>query len=199
MSNQIAVAPRRRWPPWRRLRGGIQVLADGEAQRLAQRIREKVQIVDPGDGTDAARRLEAFDDWLRFRFHEPLVRDAAAGPAFGKTATAIGVATIGAGLGSSALATTSGNGATGAVAVLGIVVGVLSAINQIWRPSQRSVARYQAAFALRREGWDFLNDRGRYERLDPEARLATFIDEVARVHRAVESIDEAASSNQTGG
>jgi hypothetical protein len=176
----------------------MQVLVEGEAQQLARQIREKVRSGESAD-EETQRRMEAFDEWLRFRFVGPLVRDAAAGPAFGKAATALGVATIGAGLGSSALATASGDSATIGVAVLGIVVGVLGGINQIWRPSQRSVARYQAAFALRREGWDFAQDRGRYERLDPQVRVAAFIDEVTRIHRAVESVDEATSPSQTGG
>jgi len=177
---------------------------DGEADRLERRISEKVERnllltrLDSPAG-DVAGELEPFHDWLHLRFREPLEHDARAGPSFGKAATAIGVATIGAGLASSALATTTGNGATELVAVLGIGVGVLTAINQIWRPSQRSVARYQAAYALRREGWDFLQDRGRYERLESSQRLGAFIDEVSRIHRGVESVDEAASPAQAGG
>jgi hypothetical protein len=175
----------------------MQVLVDGEAEALTDQIREKVGR--NGTADDATRReLEAFDNWLFFQFHAPLVRDAVAGPAFGKTATAIAVVTIVAGLTSSGLAAT-GEGAKIVVVALGIVVGVLSGINQTWRPSQRSVVRYQAAFALRREGWDFLRDRGRYTRLDPQIRVAAFVDEVTRIHRAVELVDEGTSPSQTGG
>ncbi|HEX8054755.1 MAG TPA: DUF4231 domain-containing protein [Thermoleophilaceae bacterium] len=166
---------------------------------LSDRLREKVRISFPQD-PGREERPEAFDDWLRLRFQVPLERDALAGPAFGKSATALGVATIGAGLASSAITTASGGDwATVVVASLGIIVGVLATINQIWRPSERSVARYQAAFALRREGWAYLQDRGRYERVAPEDRLPAFIDEVTRIHRAVELVDEATSASQTGG
>jgi hypothetical protein len=170
----------------------MRVLVDGEAEELQRLIQEKAS-----DGMDAVQELRAFEQWLDFRFAKPLKRDAAAGPAFGRAATAIGVATIGAGLASSAAATWGS--ATVVVAVLGIVVGVLAAINQIWRPSQRSVARYQAAFALRREGWDFLQSRGRYERLDAIQRRGAFVDEVSRIHRGVESVDEATSPAQQPG
>lgn len=190
----------------------MQVLFVGEASRLEERIKEKAKAqihavassdanthAHAGDKGDAERELAAFDDWLHFRFRESLERDAKAGPAFGKASTAIGVTTIGAGLGSSAAAGAWGDDATLPVAALGILVGILTAINQIWRPSQRSIARYQAAFALRREGWDFVQDRGRYERLKPEVRLGALVDEVTRIHRAVESVDEASSPSQSGG
>jgi hypothetical protein len=176
----------------------MQVLVDGEAERLHDRILEKIRSGPPA-GPAAPPDGGSFADWLQYRFLAPLVRDAVAAPAYGKSATLIGAGTIGAGLGSSALASFSDDVATTAVAVLGIVVGLLGAITQIWRPAQRSVTRYQAAFSLRREGWDFLQDRGRYERLKPEHRLAAFIDEVNRIHRAVEQVDEATSPSQTTG
>ena len=79
---------------------------------------------------------------------------------------------------------------------LGILVGVLTTINQVWGPSQRSVARYQAAYALRREGWNFLHERGRYETLPDEQKLGAFIDEVNRIHDAVESIDASSQPSE---
>jgi hypothetical protein len=172
----------------------MQVLVEDEAARLVALIRKKVwsSAVDE-------RRRDAFDDWLRYRFYGPLERNAAAGPAFGKSATAIGVGTIGAGLLSSALSTVEGSGAAASVLALGVIVGVLGYINQIWRPAQRSVTRYQSAFALRREGWDFLYERGRYEGLAEDKSLALFIDEVARIHRAVELVDETAAQSDAGG
>lgn len=194
-SEQVVRRRPRRW-----LRG-MRVLGEHEADRLEERLKEKVARTEGLTHSDSegGLQLASFEDWLRWRFRQPLERDAWAGPAFGKAATAIGVTTIGAGLASSALASAGGTGTKALVASLGILVGVLAAVNQIWRPSQRSVARYQAAFALRREGWDFLQDRGRYAVIDSGGRLGAFVDEVTRIHRAVESVDEASSPAQSGG
>lgn len=181
----------------------MQVLVEGEAECLEQHVRESlIKRTLPAAGAPKSHPEpdpSPSVDWLRCRFREPLERDASAGPTFGKAATAIGVTTIGAGLASSAAASAWGDDATVLVAGLGILVGLLTAVNQIWRPSQRSVARYQAAFALRREGWDFVQDSGRYSRLAPDVQVQTFVEEVNRIHRAVESIDEATSPSQSGG
>jgi hypothetical protein len=119
---QFIPSPKHHRPPWSWPRGGIQLLVDGEAQQLTQRIRQKVADIQSAGG-ERTVEMQDFDDWLGFRFAAPLRRDVAAGPAFGKSATAIGVATIGAGLASSALATASADWATVTVAALGIVVG----------------------------------------------------------------------------
>jgi hypothetical protein len=103
----------------------------------------------------------------------------------------LSLATIAAGLASSVLASATSHPSKLAIGILGLVVGVLTAVNQIWNPSKRSGTRFQAAYALRREGWDFVNDRGRYAKLGLETRLGAFIDEVSRIHRGTESVDEA--------
>jgi hypothetical protein len=175
----------------------MRVLEDGESETLARHVRAKAAQHIPSLSTrtedqDALNDPEAFDDWLRFRFTNPLEDDAAAGPDYSKAFNALSILTISAGLASSALAGAMGNAPRLAIAILGLVVGVLAAVNRIWNPAQRSVARYQAAYALRREGWDFVHDRGRYARLPPDLRLGAFIDEIGHIHRAVETVDETA-------
>jgi hypothetical protein len=183
----------------------MRVLGGAEATCLADHILKKALRALASEGgssgsSDEAREdRESFEAWLRYRFREPLERDAVAGPRFGRAATLIGVGTIAAGLASSTIANVSNSPSALWLGVLGLVVGVLGAVNQIWRPGERSVARYQAAFALRREGWNYLRDRGRYVKPSPVDQLALFIDEVNRTHRAVESVDEATTSVGTTG
>ena len=171
----------------------MRVLAEGEAQRLHGLLAEKLGGADLS--VPEPQRLARIG-WLQHRFTDALEVDAAAGPSFGRASTALAVMTAAAGLAASAL-TGLGNDWEEVVIVLGILVGVLTTINQVWGPSQRSVARYQAAYALRREGWNFLHDRGRYETLTPEQRLGAFMDEVNRIHDAVESIDASSQPNDT--
>jgi hypothetical protein len=180
----------------------MRVLEDGESERLAAHVRAKAEqhFADthlvPGALADAPDSSEAFDDWLRFRFTKPLEDDAAAGPDYSKAFNAISVLTIAAGLASSVIAGATVDTPRYAIGLLGLVVGVLTAVNRIWNPAHRSVARYQAAYALRREGWDYVQGRGRYARLQPDMRLGAFIDEVGNIHRGVESIDEMTYSSR---
>ena len=163
------------------------VLGDGEAGKLEEHIRAKA--ADLVAGTDTPRAT--FDDWLRFQFGDPLSRNAKAGPQYSKAFNALSVLTIAAGLASSLVAGVGG-GSTVAIGILGIAVGIFTAANRIWNPARRSVVRYQAAYALRREGWDFVNGLGRYKKRDPESYLETFMSEIDQIHRGVESIDEMA-------
>jgi hypothetical protein len=167
----------------------MRVLVDGEAEQLTRRIEEKV------DGCDRLRPggQAAFKDWLDLRFRKPLEEDAEAGPDYSKAFNLISVLTIAAGLSASVLAD-SAIESPATIGLLGLAVGVLTGVNRIWNPSQRSVARYQAAYSLRREGWDFVHDLGRFKRLPADARVDAFMEEVGRIHRGVERIDEATST-----
>jgi hypothetical protein len=170
----------------------MRVLQDGEVDKLAMHIRAKaVQCFS--ERPEATADIERFNDWLRFRFSGPLVEDADAGPDYSKAFNLLSIMTIAAGLAASVVANTTGGGKI-VIGVLGIAVGVFTTINRIWNPSQRSTARYQAAYALRREGWDFVHGLGRYSDHRLSAQLETFMDEVGRIHRGVEAIDEAAAS-----
>jgi hypothetical protein len=176
----------------------MHALQDGEVDKLTSHIHAKaVQCLSDRPG--AAADTERFNDWLRFRFRGPLEEDAEAGPDYSKAFNLLSIMTIAAGLAASVIANTT-NGGKIAIGVLGIAVGVFTAINRIWNPAQRSTARYQAAYALRREGWDFVHGLGRYRDLRLPAQLETFMQEVGRIHRGVEAIDEsAASTSERGG
>jgi hypothetical protein len=170
----------------------MHALQDGEVDKLAMHIRAKaVQCFS--EMPEAAADVERFNDWLRFRFSGPLEEDAEAGPDYSKAFNLLSIMTIAAGLAASVVANTTDSGKI-VIGVLGITVGVFTTINRVWNPSQRSTARYQAAYALRREGWDFVHGLGRYHDIRPIVQLETFMDEVGRIHRGVEAIDEAAAS-----
>jgi hypothetical protein len=180
----------------------MRVLEPLESERLGEHVLEKAARIskssqgsDPGSGASG----QELEDWVKYRFQGPLIASAEAGPDYGKAFTALSVLTIAAGLASSVIASATGQPSKVAIGALGLAVGLLTAINRIWNPAQRSVARYQAAYALRREGWDFVNGRGRYGKLDADKRLGAFIDEVGRIHREVESLDETASSAHAAG
>jgi hypothetical protein len=164
------------------------VLAKDEVETLSIHVSDKVKrTIEPVQ----PERVEALGGWLRCRFVAELELNARAAPRFGGAATAIGVIIIGAGLASTTIAgATDERWSTFVIGGLGILVGVLGAINQIWRPGARSVSRYHAAFGLRREGWDYLNDQARYEGLKPMEQLAIFIREVGRAHLVVEAVEE---------
>lgn len=168
----------------------MHALQDGEVDKLAVHIRAKaVQCFS--ERPEPVVDVERFNDWLRFRFSGPLEENAEAGPDYSKASNLLSVMTIAAGLAASVIANTTDSGKI-VIGILGIAVGVFTTINRIWNPSQRSTARYQAAYALRREGWDFVHGLGRYHDLRLIAQLETFMDEIGRIHRGVEAIDEAA-------
>jgi hypothetical protein len=173
------------------------VLGPDEAVQLARLVQSKAEraLESAPEDSVPAGRANALEAWVRYRFLGPLDLDAKAGPSYGGAASLLGVATIGAGLASSTIAGVGdGVWADATIGALGVTVGVLTAINQIWRPGTRSVARYQSAFGLRREGWDYVHDRGRYENLGPMAQLDLLIDEIGRTNLVVEAVDRAALS-----
>jgi hypothetical protein len=170
----------------------MRVLKDGEATSLKKHLCRKAEEHYAAVGGDLGN-LQTFEDWLQFQFCEALEEDAEAGPDYSKAFNLLSVLTIAAGLASSVVANTAGDSAV-VIGILGVAVGVFTAVNRIWNPAQRSIVRYQAAYALRREGWDFVNDLGRYKDLGEDMRLEAFMNEVGRIHRGVESVDEAAMS-----
>jgi hypothetical protein len=154
----------------------VKLLHDGESEALRTRIAEKLDDIGGSSALSMSGSNGAVTDFVEYRFVAPLEANAWGGPAYGRAFTAISVATIAAGLFSSSIAAVFDRPSAAAIAILGLAVGVLTAINQLWKPAQRSGARYQAAYALRREGWDFVNGRGRYAQLDEDRQLGLFVD-----------------------
>lgn len=86
---------------------------------------------------------------------------------------------------------------------LGLVVGLLAQVLQIWRPSERSVAYYHARASLLHEGWDFVYDDGFYapHKKDPLRQFSLFREQVLRIESAAaadEQTESAPSHRRTG-
>jgi hypothetical protein len=133
------------------------------------------------------------DCFLTFRFEAPFLRHSKRGPLYGRAFTYLSVAAIAAGVASSAISADPGSAKSlrWLLFSLGLVVAITTSINQLWKPAQRSVGAYRAGNALRREGWDYVNERGRYQGMQ-EARKAydLLLDQIREIQAQVDSIDE---------
>jgi hypothetical protein len=100
------------------------------------------------------------------------------------------VLVIAAGVTSSVIAALPGEGGDIAIAVLGVFVAVVAAVNRLWRPGSRAAIRHRTANALRREGWSFACQEGRYQQKSGRDPASIFFEEVERINLPAESIDE---------
>ncbi len=137
-------------------------------------------------------------DWVEFRFCNPLIDSARAATRQTALVLWLSSATALLGVAASTFAVLGGDNKSSGLSVwtfiaagCGVAVAGLTAITQIRRPGQRSVALYQHMHTLRREGWAFVSGRGSYGRGGSRA-LDLFIEAVNRIQRGVESIDETA-------
>src|SRR4051794_133919 len=72
--------------------------------------------------------------------------------------------------------------------VVGLLIGVLTAINQIVRPGARSTSYALAAVALRQEAWDLLNRMARYETAESDyERTRRFLSEISEINRRADT------------
>lgn len=156
-----------------------------EVECLRRQIREKAKAVVADEG-----RLDCF---LAFRFEVPFLRHGKRGPLYGRAFTSLSVAAIAAGVASSAISANpdSAESLRWLLFALGLVVAIVTSINQLWKPAQRSVGAYRAGNALRREGWDYVNGRGRFQGLTDERKAYDLLlDQIREIQAQVDSIDE---------
>lgn len=113
--------------------------------------------------------------------------------------TALTILVIAAGVASSVIASMSGHEGDVAIAVLGVLVAVMAAVNRLWRPGPRAALRHQAANDLRREGWRFVCGEGRYRTCKKEDRLKIFFDAIEAINLTPEAIDEREMEGGEGG
>ena len=131
--------------------------------------------------TDADR------EFLDYRFKRRYRNAVKAAPKFGRRAAAlkIGAATLG--LASAAIGALGDNirtdlGIQITVVAIGVLVGVLAALDQTWKPGVRHANFRQTQNQLLKEGWDFVLGRGRYKKApDLTEAFRTFVGEVCRV------------------
>ncbi len=158
---------------------------EDEADAICERILEGI------DADDAKSR-----DFLTYRFKLPLIWYGDHAPKQRRWYTMTALAVITAGLLSSALtAVAKGQSAffgefVGWIVIgLGLAVGLGTGITQVMRPSQKSVAYAHAQAAMRREGWDLVGRRGRYEGKDDKAAFGAFMDTVLDLEAQTVAVD----------
>lgn len=161
-----------------------------EAEQLRKEISKKIR--SSGDPALRAIGIERLDSFLFFRVEHPMFAHSWRGPSYGRAFTLLSVGAIAAGVASTAISATEGaaEDLRWVLFTLGLVVAVFTAINQLWKPSQRSVGAYRAANRLRRGSWDYVLGRGAYRGLSEQQAFERFLDEVAEIHARVEAIDE---------
>lgn len=104
----------------------------------------------------------------------------------------VALAIIAAGLTSSGIAALSAEFPLSkmTVMVLGVLVGVLTGVIQVWKPTQRAGNYYWAENELRNEGWRYVHSRGQYEgNLTPETAWACFVDAVLDIEQRATTAD----------
>jgi hypothetical protein len=177
-------APNRLVAAWRRLLGR----RTGWFQRRHATIKEEMDEVErlilAALGPAAT---EAQKEFLEYRFKRRYVNAVQKAPWFGRIAGALKMTAGTAGLASAGIGALNESIRTMLVwqvttILLGILVGALTTLDQIWKPSVRHSNYRQTERQLLKEGWDFVLKRGRYRSAhDAEARYKLFEDEVIRI------------------
>lgn len=131
-------------------------------------------------------------EFIRNQFVGPMGNYTRFGGWYGFAFSLISLAALTAGVVSSGVAAgwSAAHWARWTILVLGLVTAASSVVNQVWRPGQKSTSRTRGGNSLRREGWEFLTDRGAYERLGFEEAWGHFVDTVSAIVRQAEEIDE---------
>lgn len=157
---------------------------DAEPAELAQLILAKLDHNDP----------VPHDDFVRHRFWRPFEHSINRADRYSILFTIFTLLVIGGGVASSLLTQISWGGSDTAIAVIGVLVALAAGVNRIWRPGVRAALRHRVANDLRREGWSFVCDEGRYKELT-ENKVSTFFKEVERINASAEAIDETPSDD----
>jgi hypothetical protein len=179
-------APRR--PFLRRLvyRRGSE--AESQADELCMLIMRKIE---------GAALPEGARDFVQSRFKERMQRHLEVAPWQARAFLLLSVVSIAGGVAASTLGA-SGESSSGWVVGLGLLIAAATAINQISKVGPHSATRFHVGNALRREGWDFVMDRGRYVGVtDVKARFAAFYDAVWAIERLADLTVETTEDTAT--
>jgi hypothetical protein len=78
------------------------------------------------------------------------------------------------------------------ILTLGLIGAIASLINWAWRPGDKGTSRTRGRNALLREGWAFVEQRGRYIEIENvREAFGLFVDEVVNIAQAAAAVDEA--------
>lgn len=165
---------------WRTARAAEQERSD-EAGELCSLILERLEEPDEAQAVFVRRQFRRRLEWFGAR-----------GRLTVSLHTAVALLIVAAGLsmsGVTAIEDKHLNGWSYFVIVLGVVVGVLTGLLQIWRPSERSVSYLTAERELRDEGWRFVQQRGRYEKATDTAAWGAFVDAIQEINGRATAVD----------
>jgi hypothetical protein len=160
-----------------------------EEEELSQLLGDQVAVIFEAED-DLVNRTNAV--FIEHRFRSRLARYDSRSRRLGWSYEVFGVVVIAGGLitsGTIALGDPDDSRVQVFLIGVGLLVGVLTAINQIVRPGARSVNYGRAAADLRQEGWDFLYKRGPYRAAesDPQ-RYEVLVDEISEIHQRAETL-----------
>jgi hypothetical protein len=182
---------------WDRLGIGDHPHEPDDLERLiAEKLRETgiiARAADPHDEHPKNAPLDPYTAFLRYRFAAQLRNYRRWGGPYAFIFIVFSLGVIVFGLASSGIAAgwDQAHWARWSILVLGVLIGGVTAINQLWKPGEKGVGRTRGAHLLCREGWDFIHDRGRYKEIDdPREAWGTFVDQVERVSSEVTAVDE---------
>jgi uncharacterized protein DUF4231 len=170
--------PGRRWPR-RRGRSPLPGAEIPEVERLGELLASKV-----------APRADR-QAFVLYSFVEPLRRYEREVQLNDRLHLVLSMLSIFGGLASSAVVAFVDNSvSTALIAVLGLVVGVSAGLNQLLRPSRRSLGFARASFTLRREAWYFVLGEGAY-RGELNAAYARLVGRVSEETEMAEAVARA--------
>lgn len=165
-----------------------------ETDVLEHLVRARLAGGLPHGPDDTAVDLGADAAFLEFGFGSHLRNYRAFAGKYGFAFAFLSIVGVAAGVISSGIAAgwSGASRSRWAILVLGLLVALAAAINQVWRPGEKSVSRMRGANALRNEGWAFVHKRGRYRLLaDDREAFGLFVDEVFRIVGEAAVVDEA--------
>jgi hypothetical protein len=175
----------------------------GEVAVLETLLQRKIDADLPrhrGNGAAPSDVEEMEVEFVKLQFGAPMRNYTRWGGWYGVGFTFLSLAALISGLASSGIAAGWNNAhwERWSILVLGLVAAVAAVINQVWRPGQKSAGRTKGGNALRREAWEYLGGRGPYANVeDPEEAFRLFSDQVSKIVRAAEEIDEVVPSEPT--
>jgi len=161
--------------------------ATSQARELYDLILPKLQnLNNPG----------AIEKFVQSRFEARMASHLKRAPWLGYAHTAIGVIAIGGAVATSTLAA-GGHTDSTLILILGFLVAAATGLNQIFKFANRSAVRFRAGNELRREAWDYIFDRGDYEKQSPQEAFDSFYDKIWRIEAPVDASVEL-EPGQTG-
>lgn len=135
----------------------------------------------------------ADEDFVRYRFANQLMNYWSWSGLYGFAFVVVTIGVLVTSLASSSIAAgwSHHNWARWTILALGLIGAAASLVNWAWRPGDKGTSRARGRNSLLREGWAFVEQRGRYVEVDDvRAAFALFVDEVANITKAVAAVDE---------